>query len=646
MAPRLVVACLAALALAAPAHAAVRPVSGTAPAALRGFLLRVDEPRERVFSRTPSFAWNPVPGAVRYEFQLSTSSLFREGGIVYRDETLTSPAAAVPISLPWITGNPYSLYARVRAVLPRTITPWSSSFGFNMRWPSTPQPIATQPGLIRWTPVEGATGYHVWYLFPNGAQKIFPVSTNVADQREWYTFHQGSTYSGQVKWRIRAVRTVTGAAANGLPVVSHGPWSPIYTTKNPAFATGKLALHGTISDAISTPSQPTEHRLMPAFTFSGNAGLYGGTAELYRVYVFTDSDCVNVVFRSAIVGSPAYAPRPVGGPLPLPHDAAGIAAARTQFFFNSGDEGATFSYDLERVKATEAEPAATPHQPAAPQQAAAAQPQPPKEGQAPAAAPAPAFAPPAAEGAPVDLWDTDFPRGRYYWTVIPVSTAAPVALASTLAQAAGLGGTTVTVSTTGFAANDVIAIGTGATLETATVVSVAGNTLTLSSALKFGHGAGETVAKSGGALEYRDQELAQEACEAGRIASFGKTSEPVVTASAAPYASGLSPNGRLVAAASSTPSFYGRPLVAWTPALGAKTYEVQWSRTRYPFRAQGLLPTYSTAATLPLTPGTWWYRVRGINYSVPTGAQPMSWSDPAMLRVTRPTFKIVGGKRR
>ena len=294
------------------------------------------------------------------------------------------------------------------------------------------------------------------------------------------------------------------------------------------------------------------------------------------------------------------------------------------------------------MKATEAEAPAAPYQPKPPTGGTTQAP--PKEGDKPAATPGPTFVPPTEQGAPVDLWDTDFPRGRYYWTVVPVVATAPVALATTLASAAALGSLTITVSTTGFAVNDVVSIGSGTTLETATVVSVTGNTLTLSGPLKFGHGAGETATKAGSALEYRDQELAQEACAGGRVASFGKTSEPVVTAAATPYASGLSPGGRLVAAASSTPSFYGTPLVAWTPALGAKTYEVQWSRTRYPFRPVGLLPTYSTAATLPLKPGTWWYRVRGINYSVPTGAQPMSWSDPTVLKVARPTFKVVKRK--
>ena len=48
--------------------------------------------------------------------------------------------------------------------------------------------------------------------------------------------------------------------------------------------------------------------------FSGDSGgpmdyNGGAPAELFRVYVATDEDCVNIVYRGAIVGSPAYAPR-------------------------------------------------------------------------------------------------------------------------------------------------------------------------------------------------------------------------------------------------------------------------------------------------------------------------------------------------
>ena len=108
----------------------------------------------------------------------------------------------------------------------------------------------------------------------------------------------------------------------------------------------------------------------------------------------------------------------------------------------------------------------------------------------------------------------------------------------------------------------------------------------------------------------------------------------------------MSSTGRLTSAVK-TSAFYGQPLVAWTPALGAGVYQVQWSKKRYPFVAEtdprtstkGFL-TSSTSSVLPLTPGTWWYRVRGLDYNLPTGVQQMGWSDPEKLVVTKPTLKI------
>src|SRR5919197_365814 len=103
---------------------ALVPAAGTAsvartavPTSLHAFLLRADEPVVHSFPRTPAFAWNPVPGAVRYQFQLATSATFRENGLVYQTSNLTTPVAAPTVTLPWINGNPYALYARVRAIL-------------------------------------------------------------------------------------------------------------------------------------------------------------------------------------------------------------------------------------------------------------------------------------------------------------------------------------------------------------------------------------------------------------------------------------------------------------------------------------------------------------------------------------------------
>ena len=78
---------------------------------------------------------------------------------------------------------------------------------------------------------------------------------------------------------------------------------------------------------------------------------------------------------------------------------------------------------------------------------------------------------------------------------------------------------------------------------------------------------------------------------------------------------------------------------------------MQWSQkapgatSSYPFKSAGTIMTTSTSAVLPLTPGTWYYRVRGFDYDLPTGVQQMAWSDPQQLVVTKPTFKVAPVKK-
>src|SRR5207237_545557 len=160
----------------------------------------------------------------------------------------------------------------------------------------------------------------------------------------------------------------------------------------------------------------------------------------------------------------------------------------------------------------------------------------------------------------------------------------------------------------------------------------------------------EIVVNPSPGTEYRDAELPQDVCAAGRVATFGKVSEPVLAGSSSPYASGLSPAGRLIAAVSGRPTFYGTPLVAWQPAVGADEYQVQWSKTKYPWNPVGQRYTYGTSSVLDqvgsgkrvsLDPGTWYYRVRGLDFSLPGTARAMSWSDPVGFNVARPTFKVV-----
>ena len=179
-----------------------------------------------------------------------------------------------------------------------------------MRWPSVPTPLPTKPGLVRWAGVSGATGYQVWY--PD-IEKVFSVHTNVADLREFYTLHSWYT---TVKWRVRAVRRVFGTVPNGLPVVSYGPWSPTYTASNPAMTSGKLQTTLAISDRISDGTKQSAHELMPGLVFSGDGTRTDPQAVLFRAYASTDADCVNIVYKGSIVGSPAFAPR-TSGPLAM-----------------------------------------------------------------------------------------------------------------------------------------------------------------------------------------------------------------------------------------------------------------------------------------------------------------------------------------
>jgi hypothetical protein len=634
-----------ALLLVSGAGAATRSQSSSylAPKNLHGFLLRANEPSQDTFTRTPSFAWQPVAGANHYEFQLATARTFASGALLAR-KTTRAPAVALAISLPWITGTPYSLYARVRAITPSgTATPWSALFGFNMRWTNLPAPLDAAPGLIRWTPVDGATAYQVWYLEPN---KVFKTQTTVADEREYYTLHQDAAWTATVHWRIRAIRTLYGSVPNGLPSVSYGPWSPTYTSTNTPFVSGALSAVETISDTTSTAAAPAAHHVMPAFAFSGDVSLSGTYAELYRVYVATDRDCVNIVFRSAIVGSPAYAPR-WNGTLALPADISQLADPTS--FLPPGAEGFTSMADGTPVVANESlepgDPVISTGEDDSPANGDTDTP----PAAVKATGPAPKFPPAtlavdkANVGPPVDLWDTDWPTGRYYWTVVPVGFYVKTTLSTTLGATAPAGATTIIAAAADqLAVGDVLLIGTGPAQEKVTVVSTEGSSVTISPALRNSHGTGDAVVRSGGALSYKDLELPQDACAAGRVLTFGKTGQPALASSGnSPFVSGLSPKGALTSPTRSRPAFYGTPLVSWQPALAASAYEVQWSKTRYPFvTVTTPILTYGTSAVLPLTPGKWWYRVRGLNLALPAGARAMAWSKALPVVVARPKFRI------
>jgi hypothetical protein len=612
---RLAAAVAAAFAVALPC--AVAHAAPPAPGNLHAFTLRADEAVTHTFARTPSFAWNPVSGAASYDFELSTSKTFADNGIVWSGKGIRSPATALPLSLPWITGSPYSLYAHVRAHARRgAISRWSQPFGFNMRWSDVPAPLTpSYPGLLRWNKVPGASGYMVWML--DGVNHWFTTRANMADEREYYTFHQDPAWTGAVHYRVRAMRWLYGQTDNGLPAVSYGPWSPVYTSFNPPFSGGPLANLATVSDVVSDAGHVRTHEQTPAFVWSGNTSIWGTADELYRVLVFTDEDCLNTVFNGAIVGSPAYVPRDVG-PVSMPSDTTGIAAARSTSlgFGTQPDSKTREGLDVKTNEMDVATDDGSNHTGLPPAQ--------------------------MVKPAKVDLWDSDWAGGHYFWTVMPVDELADQAITTSLASPAVPGDTTVTVSNaTGITVGDTLQIGLPPA-ETKIVSAVAGGLITLATPLTAAHASSDPVVRPTGGVTYVDDELTQDSCAAGRVGMFGKTSDPSVTGQGGtPYVSGLSPDGKLVASRKPSPRFYGQPLVSWMPLDSAGQYEVQWSRKAYPWTAAGSQVTWGTAATLPLTPGTWYYRVRGLDGLLTGTKNALSWSDPVRLVVTKPQFRVV-----
>ena len=384
----------------------------SAPQSLKPFLLRANEAPVHEFSRTPSFSWSPVRGAIRYEFQLAKNVSFNESSIFWVTGSVRGPATAIPLSLPWMTGRPFAAYARVRAVNGSSqVSPWSKPYGFNLRWQDVPKQLPEYPGLSRWSPVEGATGYEVWFTNIGGFEKHVTMRTNAVDHREAYAFHDSPAWTSTVKWRVRAIRNGDGIVhLNGLPAAYFGPWSPEYTSTNAPQSGALRTVAAVTNGAVSKSGEARDHELTPAFAFSGREALntFQSNFGLYRVYVATDSDCVNVIFKGAVVGSPAYAPR-TSGPLKLPVDPKEELAKAESEVLADGTESNTFMAGVTPVETTEQAAADT--ETAAPKSGATT-------GTA-AAGSSPKAAAPVTPKA-VDLPESGWPSGRFYWTVVPV----------------------------------------------------------------------------------------------------------------------------------------------------------------------------------------------------------------------------------
>ena len=87
-------------------------------------------------------------------------------------------------------------------------------------------------------------------------------------------------------------------------------------------------------------------------------------------------------------------------------------------------------------------------------------------------------------------------------------------------------------------------------------------------------------------------------------------------------------------------------MIAWLPAPGAARYQVQWSKKANPFKAAGSATTPSTSVLVNPGAGVWYYRVRGVDKTLPTKMRGMTWTDPQYVKVLPKTFTVAKNRPR
>ena len=429
------------------------------------------------------------------------------------------------------------------------------------------QPLPSYPGLLRWTPVDGAVGYQVWLV-------DVPKTVSVADERDGRArvLHLPP---GRVLARPGALEDPRRAPhpqqprRTGFPPSPTGPGAPSTPPSTRPSRSGPTKPVATVSDVVATgAARPLRRTGSPRPSSSAaTSRSQARPTELYRVHVFTDKRCVNRVYSSSIVGSPAYAPR-YSGPLALPRTPprrsvgagtvpAGRQGRRQLRRRRREDHGQRVARRGEadprpagRDRGRNADHADRAHSARRLDAARERHAAPATGGSRVVRRRRADQAHAATLGPPVGLWDTDWSNGGgYYWTVVPVRTIIPE---HGLDRArpepvAAIGGTILTVaSIAGFTVGDAVMVGnTGIVRDPSRSRLSAANTITIAPALTVSHAPGETVVRTAASLEYQDAELAQDACAAGRVMRFGKESEPTLTAGGEAFASGLTPNGKL-----------------------------------------------------------------------------------------------------
>ena len=290
---------------------------------LHAFLLRANEPvagRSHLFADAGVRLDRAVRGADHYDCQLATSRASSLVDAASYDELRHSPCRSrSPHPASVDDRQAHALWAHVRGVANgKTSRLEHSRSGSTCAGARFPQQVPAPEGLVRWTPstarraIRSGTPTPGHYNVHSRRSRTSPTSAS--------TGRSTPPTPRPIHWRVRAIRFIDARTClqNGLRARATGRGarcSPRSTRRRLAARRCRPRTDLGHLDKAGSPPRHTSSTPGFAWTEHRGAGDVGSVgSSLYRVYIFTDKQCVNAGVRPARSSArPAFAPRTVGG---------------------------------------------------------------------------------------------------------------------------------------------------------------------------------------------------------------------------------------------------------------------------------------------------------------------------------------------
>jgi hypothetical protein len=235
-----------------------------------------------VVTGSPTFSWNPIDGARKYELVVSQDPNFQAAPL---DDITTSNTSYTSLNASYPADT--DLFWQVRAIDYNTLKqPFSVSRTFHQTWPApsfagVSNPVAGDVvPVFSWKPVTGAVSYDVHIDQPNnGSSDINSIATTALTPNAIWGL-------GDFTWTVRANFANTSG-------VTHGPWT--------AAQTYTRSIHAPTGEATIAPTGTAHVPVLLSWDWKADA-------KGYNVEISRDSSFVSSVEQTSGIDTSSWAP--------------------------------------------------------------------------------------------------------------------------------------------------------------------------------------------------------------------------------------------------------------------------------------------------------------------------------------------------